>query len=128
MRRGESDKCNLWCRYMSTHETARMDIFLKNSRDKTSLRLPLRLALREGHAYCLWPLPRLLLYFSMCTPLPFGYHCYSYYLSSTRVLSHYYRLGVHVYCLWPRVRSTHTKVVDTNSMKKITVSSSVGAD
>ena len=34
--------------------------------DSTSLHLPLRLALREGHVYCLWPLPRLLL---VCTTL-----------------------------------------------------------
>ena len=43
----------------------------------TSLRLPLELALREGHMYCLWPLVHILLvcttkytisvyYFSMC--------------------------------------------------------------
>ena len=32
----------------------------------TSLRLLLQLALHEGHMYCLWPLPRVLL---VCTTL-----------------------------------------------------------
>ena len=52
----------------------------------TSLRLLLWLALCEGHVYCLWPLPCILL---VCTTLV----CVLFVATTTYTIS--------VYCLWP---------------------------
>ena len=64
----------------------------------TSLRLPLQLALHEGHVYCLWPLPHLLL---VCTTLV---HVL-FVATSTCTISLYYfsifTLLKYMYCLLP---------------------------
>ena len=49
----------------------------------TSIRLPLWLALYEGHVYCLWPLPCLLL---VCSTLV----CVLFVTSTTSTISVYY--------------------------------------
>ena len=70
----------------------------------------------QRHMYCLWMSNYFTMYsykivgvavlaFAYCS----GYHCYSYYLSNYKLgvhmyclwPPHYYMLGVHMYCLWP---------------------------